>query len=131
VLLSLLIGPSAAHPDVQKTGIGGYADILNVQTMTVPSLAFAATLVGPFRRYDYFTASLVFQARFALSTESNCHWTFTSGTPGFNNISFYQQIISTVESWKEEECQSLLMWWNRCAPIVFLPNLFSYENVTA
>jgi len=44
----MLIGPAAARPGNQSTGAGGYADRLNVQTMTIPSLAFAATVVRPF-----------------------------------------------------------------------------------
>lgn len=46
VLLSMLIGPSAARPDGQSSGKGGYADLLGVLTMTIPSLAFAAIVVG-------------------------------------------------------------------------------------
>jgi len=41
----MLIGPAAARPGGQSTGAGGYADLLNLQTMTIPSLAFAATAV--------------------------------------------------------------------------------------
>jgi len=48
----MLIGPAAAHPGNQSTGAGGYADLLNLQTLTVPSLAFAATVVRPFRGCD-------------------------------------------------------------------------------
>jgi len=44
----MLIGPAAAFPGGQSSGAGGYADILNLQTMTVPVLAFAAVLVGRF-----------------------------------------------------------------------------------
>jgi hypothetical protein len=44
----MLIGPAAARPGGRSTGAGGYADILNLQTMTVPSLAFAAAVVRPF-----------------------------------------------------------------------------------
>lgn len=47
VLLSILIGPAAARPGGQCSGAGGYADILNLQTLTVPSLAFGAAVVGP------------------------------------------------------------------------------------
>jgi len=44
----MLIGPAAVSTDGESSGAGGYADILNLQTMTVPVLAFAAVLVGPF-----------------------------------------------------------------------------------
>lgn len=45
-LLSILIGPAAARPGGQSSGAGGHADILNIQTLTVPSLTFGATVVG-------------------------------------------------------------------------------------
>jgi len=57
------------------------------------------------------------QARHALTSESKCHWSYK--TPGFNNLQFYEQIIGTVKSWKEEEQQSLLQWWNRCETSCF------------
>lgn len=96
VLLCILIGPAAARPGGQSSGVGGYADLLNLQTLSVPALAFGATL-----------------ARFALSTESKCIWSFSDKTPGFNNLVFYQRIISTVGTWKDGEQRSLLVWWNR------------------
>lgn len=95
-LLSIFIGPAAARPGSHCSGAGGYADILNLQTLTIPSLAFAATVV-----------------RYALSAESSCKWSFGKNTPGFNNLSFYQQIITTVGSWKHDDKRSLIMWWNR------------------
>ena len=50
VLQSLLISPSIVRPSGQSTGAGGNADILNVRHITVPLLAFSATLVGSFRQ---------------------------------------------------------------------------------
>lgn len=44
-LLAILIGPSAARPGGKSSGAGGYADVFNLKTITVPSLAFAATIV--------------------------------------------------------------------------------------
>jgi len=96
VLLCIMIGPAAARPGGQSSGVRGYADLLHLHTLTVPSLAFAATV-----------------ARSALSADSKCRWTFKSGIPGFNNLGFYQQIISTVKSWKDDDQQSLLTWWNK------------------
>ena len=45
-VLAILIAPSAARPGGQSSGAGGYADRLNLQTLTIGSLAFAATVVG-------------------------------------------------------------------------------------
>lgn len=96
VLLTMLIGPSAARPGSQSSGAGGYADLLNLQTMTVPSLAFAAVI-----------------ARYALSAESKCIWVRERNAPGFNNLVFYKRILSTVEAWGEDDRSSLIAWWNR------------------
>ncbi|KAF9779677.1 hypothetical protein BJ322DRAFT_1024523 [Thelephora terrestris] len=52
-------------------------------------------------------------ARYALSAESTCRWSFKSETTGFNHLKFYQRIIFTVGTWKDEEQQLLLMWWSR------------------
>lgn len=43
-----MIGPAAARAGGRSSGVRGYADLLHLDTMTVPSLAFAATLVGFF-----------------------------------------------------------------------------------
>jgi hypothetical protein len=59
VLLSILIGPAAARPGGQCSGAGGYADILNLQTLTVPSLAFGAVIVGPYSGYTSDALSLL------------------------------------------------------------------------
>ena len=48
VLLSVMIGPAAARPGGKSSGVGGYADILGIHSMTIPSLAFAAIAVGSF-----------------------------------------------------------------------------------
>ena len=118
----MLIGPAAARPGGQSTGAGGYADLLNLKTMTVPSLAFAAAVVRPFRGYNLFSSlpHMSLQTRYALSIEPTCRWVLKSNSPGFNNLAFYQRIISTVESWGEEEQRSLLLWWNRYAALPFL-----------
>jgi hypothetical protein len=64
VLLSIMIGPAAARPGGQHSGAGGYADILNVQTLTVPSLALGATIVGPRGGCKHLhTISLAFRRR--------------------------------------------------------------------
>ena len=63
VLLSILIGPAAARPGGQCSGAGGYADILNLQTLTVPSLAFGAVIVGPCSTFPYDVFSFVFHRR--------------------------------------------------------------------
>ena len=49
----MLIGPAAALPGGRSSGAGGYADLLNLQTMTIPSLAFAALIVGSFVGQDF------------------------------------------------------------------------------
>ncbi|KAF9785950.1 hypothetical protein BJ322DRAFT_754912 [Thelephora terrestris] len=96
-LLSILIGPAAARPGGQCSGAGGYADILNMQTLTVPSLAFGAAVT-----------------RFALSAETKCRWSFSKeDMPGFNYLGFYQKITLAVGKWRDEDQRSLLMWWNR------------------
>jgi hypothetical protein len=45
-VLAILIAPSAARPGGQSSGAGGYADRLNLQTLTIGTLALAATMVG-------------------------------------------------------------------------------------
>ena len=44
-LLAILIAPSAARPSGQNPDSGGYADLWNLQTLTIPSLTFATTIV--------------------------------------------------------------------------------------
>lgn len=56
----MLIGPTAARPGNQSSGAGGYADLLNLQTMTFPSLAFAATVVRPLVDYNHGAILLTF-----------------------------------------------------------------------
>lgn len=45
-LLAMLIAPTAARPNGQNPESGGNADLWNLQTLTVPSLAFAAVVVS-------------------------------------------------------------------------------------
>lgn len=52
-VLAILIGPSAARPGGQSSGAGGYADRLNLQTLTIGLLAFAATAVGSFWEMEF------------------------------------------------------------------------------
>ena len=53
---------------------------------------------------------------------------------GFNNLSFYQQIVSTFESWAEGEQRSLIVWWNRCAAchswIMLFPGMLADAKTT-
>ena len=56
------MGPAAAVPGAgQPSGAGGYADIFNLQTMTILSLAFAATTVRALKSYSDHTGSLIFR----------------------------------------------------------------------
>jgi len=68
----MLIGPAAAHPGDQSSGAGGYADLLNLQTLTVPSLAFAATVVRSFRGC-YPNAILHILCRYAMPSPASRH----------------------------------------------------------
>lgn len=101
----MLIGPTAVHPGGQSNGAEGYADLLNSKTMTVPSLTCAAAVVCPFRGYNHFYIShMSLQTCYTLSTEPTYRWVLKSNSPGFGSrLAFYQQIISTVEFWGEEE----------------------------
>ena len=68
----MLIGPAAARPGGQSNGVGGYADIFNMQTMTIPSLAFAAAVVGAFRGYND-DGSLLVSCRHAMPLPPSQH----------------------------------------------------------
>jgi len=45
-MLSILLGPAVAETG-EGSGAGGYADKFNMRSITVPAIAFAATIVGP------------------------------------------------------------------------------------
>ena len=114
-VLAILIAPSAAHPGSQSSGAGRYADRLNLQTLTIGALAFAATVVGSLGRQNLdHSLTHLSQARFALSSDSKCIWAGKPG-PGFNNLGFYDRIVSAFELWTEADQKSLIVWWNRCA----------------
>ena len=77
----MLIGPTAARPSGQSTGAGGYANLLNLKTMTVPSLAFTAAVVRPFRGYNhlYLTclcrhAIPIYRANVLLGAQKQLTW---------------------------------------------------------
>lgn len=122
VVLSMLIGPAAARPGGDSTGVGGHADVWNMQTMTIPPLAFAATVVGHLGAWIFCRYNLthLLQASYALSGESTCRWMLKCNQRGFNNLAFYNCIIKTVKSWGAEERRSLLLWWNRYETLLFL-----------
>ena len=46
-LLAMLIAPTTARPNGQNPESGGNADLWNLQTLTVPSLAFTAVVISP------------------------------------------------------------------------------------
>ena len=77
----MLIGPTAAHPGGQVNGAEGYTDLLNLKTMKVPSLAFAAAVVCPFRGYNhlYLTclcrhAIPIYRANVSLGAQKQLTW---------------------------------------------------------
>ena len=54
---------------------------------------------------------------FALSSEEN----FTEnggGAKRFSYRQFYLGLIETVQLWSEDECDALLVWWNRCVTLI-------------
>ena len=122
--LAILITPSAPRPGGQNNGAVGYADRFNLRTLMVGTLAFVATAVGSLEVELWLLHCLthLLQVHYALSADAKCLWSAKAG-PGFNNLLFYQRIISAVASWPERDRNALIVWWNRCAVCCSSPEL--------
>jgi len=113
-MLSILLGPAVAEKG-EGSGAGGYADLFNMRSMTVPAIAFGAAIVSTSTSTDPKAQPLANpfgQARHALTTDSNFTWTTNKGR--FSHLCFYHEIIKAVSGWSETEQKQLVEWWNGC-----------------
>ena len=111
-MLSILLGPAVAQTG-EGSGAGGYADLFNMRTFTVPAIAFGAAIVSISASMHPKVRPLAdpfVQARHALTTDSKFTWTTNKGR--FSHLQFYHEIIKTVSGWSQAEQKQLVEWWN-------------------
>ena len=111
----MLLGPSVALTG-EGTGAGSYADKFNMQSITVPTIAFAAAVVSSrasmhLNHHQWPFTNPFFQAHHALIADSKFTW--TSSTTGFNYLNFYGMVIRTILGWSQIDRTQLIQWWNR------------------
>lgn len=113
-MLSILLGPAVAETG-EGSGAGGYADLFNMRSITVPAIAFGAAAVSASTSRHPGAqpqANPSVQARHALTTDSKFTWATNKGR--FSHLCFYHEIIKMVSGWSETEQKQLVEWWNGC-----------------